>query len=124
MPRPQKCRRVCSAPKSCIFMSDNKMGGDVVLQVDEYETIRLLDYEGMTQEQTAVQMNVARATVTLIYENARKKIADALVNGKSIIIQGGNVKVCDAADNCCGRCGTANCMECNNRQCKRKDEEQ
>ena len=59
---------------------------------DEYEAIRLLDYEGMNQDQAAVQMNVSRPTMTRIYEKARKTIAQALVEGKMIVIEGGNVQ--------------------------------
>lgn len=121
MPRPQKCRRVCSKPKSCRFLSEGNEQEEIVLQVDEYETIRLLDYEGMTQAQCANQMNVARATVTIIYENARKKIAQALVNGNSIVIDGGNVEFCKDAASCCGRCGNANCSQCKNKTCKGKE---
>jgi predicted DNA-binding protein (UPF0251 family) len=64
----------------------------VSLQYDEYETIRLLDYEGMNQDQAAKQMNVSRPTLTRIYEKARKTIAQALVEGKMIVIEGGNVQ--------------------------------
>jgi predicted DNA-binding protein (UPF0251 family) len=63
----------------------------VVLKFDEYEAIRLLDYDGLMQEQAAIQMNVSRPTLTRIYENARKTIAKALVEGKMIVIEGGNV---------------------------------
>lgn len=63
----------------------------VSLQYDEFEAIRLLDYEGMTQEQAAEKMNVSRPTLTRIYENARKTIAKAFVEGKMIQIEGGNV---------------------------------
>jgi len=62
------------------------------LLFDEYESIRLLDYEGMTQEQAAVKMNVSRPTLTRIYEKARKTIATAFVEGKIILIEGGNVE--------------------------------
>ena len=61
------------------------------LLYDEYESIRLLDYLGMNQEQAAEQMNVSRPTLTRIYENARKTIAEAFVKGKIILIEGGEV---------------------------------
>ncbi len=64
----------------------------VSLLFDEYEAIRLLDYEGMNQEQAAEKMNVSRPTLTRIYEKARKTLATAFVEGKMIIIEGGNVQ--------------------------------
>lgn len=63
----------------------------IVLQYDEYEAIRLLDYEGLLQEQAAEKMNISRPTLTRIYETARKNIAKAFVEGKIIVIEGGNV---------------------------------
>lgn len=94
MPRPQQNRKISTPP----LMQGFKPFGiprreleTVVLQFDEYETMRLLDYEGMTQEQAAEQMEVSRPTLTRIYENARKIIAQALVDGKMIVIEGGNV---------------------------------
>jgi predicted DNA-binding protein (UPF0251 family)/predicted Fe-Mo cluster-binding NifX family protein len=61
----------------------------VRMTVDEYEAVRLLDAEGLTQEACADRMNVARTTVTAIYDSARKKIADAIVHGKRLLIAGG-----------------------------------
>ena len=74
------------------------------MSVDEYETIRLIDQMGFTQEECAVQMNVARTTVQGIYNDARKKLADALVNGKSLIIRGGDYTLCDSKEETCA-CG-------------------
>ena len=90
----------------------------MILSVDEYETIRLMDHEGLNQEQAALQMGVARATVTCIYEAARRKIAQALVGSRRIVIQGGSYKVCENAENCCGRCGCGGCADCENAACK------
>ena len=64
---------------------------EVVLNLDEYECIRLIDYEGLEQEQCAVQMGVARTTVQAIYKSARKKLADSLVNARHLRIEGGDV---------------------------------
>ena len=74
MSRPQKCRRVCTLPRCGGFrpMEDAPWSGTVTLGVDEYEVIRLIDLEGLTQEQCAVQMEVARTTVTGIYLSARR----------------------------------------------------
>lgn len=76
----------------------------VVMSVDEYETIRLIDLQGFTQEECAAQMNVARTTVQGIYNDARKKLADVLVNGQRLLIQGGDYVLCDGLEDSCG-CG-------------------
>lgn len=64
------------------------------MTVDEYEVLRLVDYEKQTHEQCAAQMKISRTTVTEIYENARFKVADCLVNGKALFISGGHYRVC------------------------------
>jgi predicted DNA-binding protein (UPF0251 family) len=64
----------------------------ISLLIDEYEAMRLLDYEGLTQEQAAEKMEVSRPTLTRIYEKARQTIAKAFVEGKMIVIEGGNVE--------------------------------
>ena len=74
----------------------------IVLTVDEYETIRLLDKKGYSQEQCAASMQVARTTVQRIYEIARKKIADALIDGYLLKIEGGDFKICDGQSSNCG----------------------
>jgi predicted DNA-binding protein (UPF0251 family) len=74
----------------------------VIMSVDEYETIRLIDLEGFTQEECAEQMNVARTTVQRIYNDARKKIADSLVNGRILRIEGGSYSLCDGLGKGCG----------------------
>ena len=103
MSRPQRSRRVCAEPAHRIFkpvgMTDAK---SEILTVDEYETIRLIDYLNMTQAQCAEQMNISRTNVTEIYERARFKIADCIVNGKQFSISGGNYNVCngEASSSC------------------------
>jgi len=69
------------------------------MSIDEYETIRLIDLEELTQEECASQMNIARTTVQGIYNSARKKIASSLVNGQFLKIEGGDYKLCDECDN-------------------------
>ena len=86
--------------------------GQVIMTVDEFECIRLIDWAGMTQEQCAAQMMVARATAASIYESARRKLADALVNGRTLTITGGEVAVCQDSGSCCGRCGEGGCARC------------
>ncbi len=92
MPRPQKCRRICGYPDYWSFSPDDGSAESVVLSLDEFEVIRLIDWLGKTQEESANEMQVARTTITSIYDCARKKIADALVNGKRIRISGGNYR--------------------------------
>lgn len=111
MPRPSKCRRVCAAPR-CTRFEPHDSHADaeaVVLQVDEFETLRLMDYEGLTQEECARRMDVARTTVTGIYMRARRKVATALAEGRPLHIRGGAVSVC-AGEGCvcgCSRCPRA-----------------
>lgn len=106
MPRPRKCRRVCCLPNNGSFgpIGEHHAAQTVVMSVDEYETIRLIDQMGFTQEECAAQMNVARTTVQGIYNDARQKLADVLVNAKALVIQGGDYVLCDGAEENCG-CG-------------------
>ncbi len=91
MPRPQKSRRICCYPDYWSFAPDQDIANDAVtITLDEFETIRLIDHQGRTQEQCANEMHVARTTVTAIYDSARKKLALALIEGRRIIISGGN----------------------------------
>ena len=105
MARPQKRRKVCDLPQN------NRFGpldyqvterNTVKMTVDEYETIRLIDLEGLTQEECSAQMNVARTTVQGIYSEARKKIAASLVNGNILLIEGGEYRLCDGSGPFCG----------------------
>ncbi len=95
MPRPQKSRKVCNPPK----MQGYKPFGiafceteHVMLQYDEYESIKLVNYDNISQEEAADCMNISRPTLTRIYNSALTKIALAFVEGKSIIIGGGNIE--------------------------------
>lgn len=107
MPRPMKWRKVCCMPSSSRFGpldSSVITDGIVRMTIDEYETIRLIDLEGFTQEECSGQMNVARTTVQGIYNEARKKVADSLVNGKILLIEGGEFRLCEGKEEYC-RCG-------------------
>lgn len=97
MPRPRKCRKVCCLPNNDGFVPVR--GGEeltpIVLNVDEYESIRLIDREGFSQEQCGEYMRIARTTVQQIYAAARKKLADALVEGLPLRIEGGDFTLCN-----------------------------
>ncbi|MEG0778068.1 MAG: DUF134 domain-containing protein [Oscillospiraceae bacterium] len=107
MPRPVKCRKVCCLPKCSRFGpldAPECCEKGVEMTVVEYEAIRLIDLEGFTQEECAMQMSVARTTVQGIYNDARKKLAESLVNGKTLLIRGGDYLLCEGKEDFC-RCG-------------------
>ena len=96
MARTTKCRTICSFPDYYSFVPEEADTGKietVMMSLDEYETIRLLDHKGLNQEECALRMGVARTTVTAIYESARKKLAGAVVEGKRLRIAGGNIEI-------------------------------
>ena len=104
MSRPQKSRRICQLPTASEFSPNHQVSADFVnLTLDEFEVVRLIDHLGLTQNQCAIQMHVARTTVQAIYDNARWKISVALVEGKRLVIQGGSYHVCPSAQGCCGK---------------------
>ena len=119
MARPVKRRRICCLPEVTEFIpGDGKAEGTVTMTMDEFEAVRLIDRLGLSQEDCAAQMNVARTTVQNIYDSARKKLADCLVNGKRLEIRGGNYQLCPDGGNCCGKnCGKLGCRRrrCNNK---------
>ena len=103
MARPQKCRMICSKPRaSCFEPKGIRSGEPVVMGYDEYETVRLLDFERFSQEQCAARMQVSRPTVTRMYDSARRKMAEALVGARPLLIEGGDVLVCPAKRPECG----------------------
>jgi len=96
VPRPICCRRVSGPPRCGLF----KPAGvpcssldEVVLAVDEMEALRLADLEGLYQEHAAERMNVSRQTFGRIIESARRKVAQAIVGGRVLRIEGGAVEV-------------------------------
>ena len=90
MARPVRCRRIERMPVYRSFSPDDVSATEIIqMTVDEYEALRLLDDEGLTQEVCAARMDIARTTVTAIYDSARKKVANALVHGKRLLITGG-----------------------------------
>lgn len=117
MPRPRKCRKVCSLPKINEFIPCHKekdISDIVVMTVDEYETVRLIDYQNFSQEQCSEYMSIARTTVQQIYNNARKKIAKAIVEGSTLRIEGGDYSLCDGKEVYCGCGGCGKHKNCHN----------
>ena len=99
MPRPPRCCRICDVPQVDTFCPNGCENTEpILLTLDEYEVIRLVDLEQQTHEQCAAQMDISRSTVQEIYEVARRKIAACLVHGKSLHITGGNYRICGGQD--------------------------
>ena len=114
MPRPRKWRRVCWMPESRIFGPldlEGKRRQAVMMTIDEFEAIRLIDLEGLSQEQCAESMGVARTTAQAIYTSARAKLAECLVNGLELTIGGGDYVFCQGNTSHCG------CTHCHKKRC-------
>ena len=96
MPRPRHCRRVAQMPQVNYYKPRGvplSVLEQVNLTVDELEAIRLTDFEGLYQAEAAEKMNISRQTLGRIIASAHKKIADVLVNGKALLIEGGPVEI-------------------------------
>lgn len=115
MGRRVKCRRICEMPGIDEFAPAKiDSGEEIIMTIDEYEAVRLIDHQGYSQEECAQQMNVARTTVQSIYDSARKKLAETLVEGRKLRIGGGVYEVCPKAKECCHRrCSQRDCNENN-----------
>ncbi len=95
MPRPRLRRRVCRQPGFTYFKPASIRMADlleVVLRVEEFEALRLNDFEGIGQIESAQKMNISQPTFHRLIISGRKKLADAIVNGKAIRIEGGDYK--------------------------------
>jgi predicted DNA-binding protein (UPF0251 family) len=107
MARPRQCRRVSSMPESNYFKPRGiplSMLETVILTVDEFEAVRLADLEGLYQEQAAERMKVSRQTFGRIIESAHKKVAEALVKGKALKIEGGEFEMASMRKFRCSDC--------------------
>ena len=96
MPRPIKWRRVDFVPEVAYFKPAGvplNILDEVLLSVEEAEAIRLKDLEGLQQEECAERMHISRPTFHRVLESARSKLADALIGGKAIRIEGGNFEM-------------------------------
>ena len=96
MPRPKECRKVGCVPDKNYFKPRGIPASileEVVLTLDEFEAVRLADFDGLYQEDGAKKMDISRQTFGRIIETAHKKIADVLINGKALKIEGGDVSI-------------------------------
>ena len=129
MARPLKCRKISNPPK----MKGFKPFGiplcrleSIKLKLEEYESIRLINYEFIDQDEAAGRMNVSRPTFTRIYNNALAQIAKSFVEGKAIEIEGGNYQM-DSDWYRCKKCfrlieGIGNHLKCENCKAYGEDE--
>jgi predicted DNA-binding protein (UPF0251 family) len=133
MPRPYLCRRIRSFPEVTLYKPAGVPGRlleQIVLGVDELEALRLTDLEGRLQEQAAQQMGVSRQTFGNILARARRKLAEALIRGKALRIEGGHVELAQEGSYLCADCRHAwtvaqgsvrpdSCPNCHRRNLKR-----
>ncbi|MHA7944033.1 DUF134 domain-containing protein [Formosa sp. 3Alg 14/1] len=92
MPRRRKIRKVDAPPKMKGFKPFGILGNDnehILMQYEEYETIKLVIHDDLSQDDASTRMEISRPTLTRIYNSALKKIGRAFVEGKSIIFEGG-----------------------------------
>jgi predicted DNA-binding protein (UPF0251 family) len=106
MGRPPLERYVAGLPQAGVFKPADARKREleqVGLAVGEIEALRLVDLEGLSHEQAAARLGVSRQTVGRELEAARRKVADALVNGKALVIGGGTYQI--SKRRCCDACG-------------------
>ena len=118
MPRPKCCRQIGAMPGRTCFQPEGASSSsldEVLLNLDEYEAIRLADLEGLYQEQAASRMNVSRQTFGRIIEAAHRKVADVLVHGKILRIEGGSVSMKAIEPIRCPRCRQPFSPDCSKR---------
>ncbi len=107
MPRPKKFRFVKREPGVTFFKPQGiplRVLEHAHITVDELEALRLSDLLGLSHEETAKQLKVSRPTVTRMLARAHQMVADALVNGKAIQIQGGDY-ILEGCECVCPKCG-------------------
>jgi len=109
MVRPRLCRRVRFNPNITYFKPQGVPLAEleeIILNVDEFEAVRLKDFEGLEQEECAKRMSISQPTFHRLVLSARRKIANSIVNGKALKIEGGNFKL--VGRSCCHRGGFQN----------------
>ena len=123
MPRPRKGKKVCCLPDINLYgplklqQENNKC---ILMSVEEYETIRLIDLEKLTQEECGERMQVARTTIQKIYTGAREKVAESLVNGCILKIEGGDYQLYSEIEKPMG-CGSCRRSRCGRGRMANKD---
>lgn len=93
MPRPKKKRKVNNPPKMLGFKPFGirfRNTERIFMQYEEYEAVKLVVYDNLSHDEAATKMEVSRPTLTRIYNSAIKKVAQGFVEGKSILITGGD----------------------------------
>lgn len=111
MPRPKRNRHIHRPPVATGFAPfgiASGTNGSITLLYEEYESLRLADYECISQQEAAERMGISRPTFSRIYDQSRQKLARALVEGLSIVIEGGNIAF-DVNWFRCKSCSTAFC---------------
>jgi predicted DNA-binding protein (UPF0251 family) len=101
MPRPCCLRHIACKPRAGLFMPAGVPActvEEVTLTLDEVEALRLADLNGLYQEQAAEKMKISRPTFSRVVEEARRKVADALIHGKSLRLEGGAVRMIGDAE--------------------------
>lgn len=107
MPRITKCRRVCVEPASKVFKPECSSDEQIILQLEELESLRLIDFENLDQDAAAKRMAVSRGTFQRILYSARHKVAQVLIQSKNLVIEGGNYEISHT------RCGQERiCSKC------------
>src|SRR5574340_15914 len=115
MPRPTCCRRIAGEPGAVLFKPAGipaRALESVALTLDEFEALRLSALEGLYQEGAAARMKISRAPFGRILASAHRKIADVLVHGKALRIEGGSVVVARRPARPCQRCARAGSCRC------------
>lgn len=120
MPRPPKCRTINGAPGASLFKPAGipaRKIEEIMLKIEEFEALRLADFEGLYQDDAATSMGVSRQTFGNILTEARQKVALALVNGLALRIDGVQPDIRNFYCETCGTtwqlpCGTGRPVEC------------
>ncbi|MGE4319960.1 MAG: DUF134 domain-containing protein [Acholeplasmataceae bacterium] len=117
MPRPKALGKVCHLPEVNLFgpLVSNPHKREIVnLSIEEYEAIRIIDLMQLSQEEAAELMDLSRQTLQRIYYSAKQKLAESIVFGRILKIEGGNFKLCDVDIDC------QNCKHC---PCSKKNKD-